>query len=468
MASDIPHKPLLSVVIPVYNEQATIREILRRVDAVSLDKEIVLVDDGSTDGTREILRSEVEGRAGVRVFYQERNRGKGAAIREGLQHTRGEIVIVQDADLEYDPSEYPMLIAPILEGKADVVYGSRFLGGPQRVLLFWHRLGNWMLTTLSNMLTNLNLSDMETCYKVFRSDMIQGLRIRSDRFGFEPEITAKFSKLGCTIYEVPISYSGRDYAEGKKIGWKDGISALWRILRFGLFCDLEGVKWLGLEMLQRRWWRQATWKRDLIAPHTGERVLEMGAGIGNVSRFFLHARELVLAEPDPACSRYLARRFRTYGNVTVLDWDSVLSEMPGAFRPDTVICTNALARTADDRAVLEEAYALLDPGGRLVVLAPAGPAFSGSLDAHLGYCRRYRKDELRGLLEKIGFRVEEIRYTNAPGGLIWAWNSRVRGRKMVPPWQASLVDLTMPLWLRLERWAGCPFGEWVFAVAEKP
>ena len=225
----------LSVVIPVYNERATVVELLARVEAVDLGfaKEIIIVDDASTDGTREVLQGLA--RPGLRVLLQERNQGKGAALRRGFAAADGDIVLVQDADLEYDPAEYPQLIAPILAGRADVVYGSRFLGGPHRVLLYWHSLGNRVLTTLTNMVSNLNLTDMETCYKVFRRETLQRLRLRSDRFGFEPEVTIKLAKLRARIYEVPISYAGRDYSEGKKIGFKDGLAALYHIIRFRFF-----------------------------------------------------------------------------------------------------------------------------------------------------------------------------------------------------------------------------------------
>ena len=225
----------LSVVIPVYNERATLREILARVEAVDVGfpKEVIVVDDFSTDGTREILQG-LE-RPGLRVLLQERNRGKGAALRRGFDEAEGDIILVQDADLEYDPAEYPQLIAPILTGRADVVYGSRFLGGPHRVLFYWHAVGNRLLTTLTNIVANLNLSDMETCSKVFRREVLQKLRLESDRFGFEPEVTIKLAKLRARIYEVPISYAGRDYSEGKKIGWKDGLAALYHIVRFRFF-----------------------------------------------------------------------------------------------------------------------------------------------------------------------------------------------------------------------------------------
>ena len=255
----------LSVVIPVYNERATIEEILRRVAAVNLDKEIIVVDDGSTDGTREWLKdycnwqpspsspfgpfsppdpppairnpkSRIQNRKSeIRLLLQERNQGKGAALREGFRAAIADIVIVQDADLEYDPQEYPRLIEPILSGRADVVYGSRFLGSaPHRVLYFWHYVGNRFLTLFSNMFTNLNLSDMETGYKVFRRQLIQSIEIRENRFGFEPEITAKIARKKARVYEVGISYSGREYSEGKKITWRDGLWAIWCILRYSL------------------------------------------------------------------------------------------------------------------------------------------------------------------------------------------------------------------------------------------
>jgi len=224
----------LSIVIPVYNEIATIEEILNRVRSVPQDKEIIVIDDGSTDGTTQRLK-EMTVTEDVMVIYHLRNKGKGSALRTGFQHVTGDIVIIQDADLEYDPGEYATLIGPILDGRADVVYGSRFLGGPHRVLFFWHYVGNKFLTILSNMLTNLNLTDMETGSKAFRASLLKEIVIKSNRFGFEPEVTAKFAKLKCRIYEVPISYSGRGYEEGKKITWKDGAAALFHVIKFRLF-----------------------------------------------------------------------------------------------------------------------------------------------------------------------------------------------------------------------------------------
>ena len=244
--------PTVSIVIPVYNERGTIEEILRRVLETDIRKEVIVVDDCSTDGSRQVLENMAARQANgekfaqaqdgaepvelrdLRFFFQTLNQGKGAALRRGFAEANGNIVLVQDADLEYDPRDYPVLLEPIIDGRADVVYGSRFLSGPQRVHYFWHYVANRMLTLLSDIFTNLKLTDMETCYKAFRREVLKGIEIKSNRFGFEPEITAKIAKHNWRIYEVPITYAGRTYEEGKKITWKDGVQALWCIIRFRL------------------------------------------------------------------------------------------------------------------------------------------------------------------------------------------------------------------------------------------
>ncbi len=232
----------LSVLMPVYNEERTLEEIVLKVRKAklpgSLTKELIIVDDDSTDRTKKILQAmeiKYRGSKFLKVYYQEKNQGKGSAIRRAMEAATGDYAVIQDADLEYDPKDYGKLLAPILENKADVVYGSRFDGAPRRVLFFWHFVGNTFLTLLSNMLTDLNLTDMETCYKAFRMEVLKKMNLKSNRFGIEPEVTAKVAKLKCRVYEVPVSYYGRDYSEGKKISWKDGVSAIWTILRYNLF-----------------------------------------------------------------------------------------------------------------------------------------------------------------------------------------------------------------------------------------
>ena len=225
----------LTIVIPVYNEVATLTQLLERVRAVPYRKQVLLVDDGSTDGSTALVRAASEHDPDVEAVFHAHNQGKGAALRRGFEKATGDFVLIQDADIEYNPKDYPTLLEPLLDGRADVVYGSRFLGKPHRVLFFWHMIGNRLLTLYSNMLTNLNLTDMETCYKVFRREVLQAFRLESDRFGFEPEVTAKVAKGAWRIYEVPVGYDGRGYAAGKKISWRDGVAALWHITRFNLW-----------------------------------------------------------------------------------------------------------------------------------------------------------------------------------------------------------------------------------------
>lgn len=445
--------PLLSVIVPCYNERATVAELLRRVREVPIEKEIIVIDDQSTDGSRDIVaRLATEWRE-IRHLIQPVNQGKGAAIRRGIDEALGDIVLIQDADLEYDPEEYPKLVKPIVDGDADAVFGSRFEGYPRRVMLFWHRMGNTFLTFLSNATTNLDLTDMETCYKVFRREVIQSIKLNSNRFGIEPEITAKLAKRGYRIYEVPIAYYGRDYWEGKKINWKDGFAALWTILRYGLLHDPSSEPRTFTQVRRRsRLKRYNRWVWDRIRPYIGERVLEVGAGSGAMTRF-LYGRELVVAsdKETPYVDR-LRNAFRRRPGIEVdrvdLESDDSLAFTSRNF--DTVTAINVLEHTVDDVGALRRAHQLLQPGGRVIVFVPAGKSLFGSMDRGIGHQRRYEKDELASKLREAGFEVEHVSFQNRMAKLAWWLNAKVLGRKALPSGQSRLFDRLVPLFRALE------------------
>jgi glycosyltransferase involved in cell wall biosynthesis/protein-L-isoaspartate O-methyltransferase len=445
--------PVLSVIVPCFNERPTIATLLERVLAVPIAKEVIVIDDCSTDGTPSIVASIAQREPAIRLLRQDRNQGKGAALRRGFAEARGEIVIVQDADLEYDPRDYPRLVQPILDGDADVVYGSRFEGHPRRVMLYWHTLGNSLLTWLSNLATNLNLTDMETGYKAFRREIIQSLKLQSNRFGFEPEVTAKIARRGYRIYEVPISYHGRDYWEGKKINWKDGVSAIWTIVKYGLFVrgDSEAGGYVTLERMGKLS-RYNDWIWQSIAPHVGERVLEVGAGIGNMTRV-MYGRDLIVAtDVEVPYLHVLRNRFARNPSIRVekldLNGDDYQTLKPYAF--DTVVCLNVLEHIEDDGRALQHLYDVLVPGGKLLLFVPADQALYGTIDKQVGHFRRYSREELRRVIESAGFGPEKITYLNRVGRFGWWLNGRVLKRTHMPAGQSKVFDAFVPLLRRLE------------------
>jgi len=460
----------LSVVIPCYNERSTIAQILSRVAEMSVVHEIIVVDDCSKDGTRDLLRTILERWPAeappLRVFHQPENRGKGAALRAGFSQATGMLTIVQDADLEYDPREYPKLIQPILDGDADVVYGSRFAGFPRRVLYFWHALGNRLLTLLSNMATNLNLTDMETCYKVFKTEILQSIPLRSNRFGIEPEITAKVARLGCRLYEVPISYRGRSYAEGKKIGWKDGLQALAIILKYWLVSDVgEGRGELTLKLLQKAS-RYNGWVYEMLRPYIGHDILEVGSGIGNMTRYFVGHGRVTATDISPFCLRELRRTYAQNDTVRVQALDISRNSYPEKELYDTIICLNVLEHIEDDVAALHNMRSLLKPGGRLLLYVPANPRLYCDIDRGVGHYRRYLLEDLTSKLKRSGFRVPHSRYHNILGAIGWWINGKVLGKKTIGAVDVGGFDLLMPL-VKAQDALDSRFALSILAIGEK-
>ncbi len=451
----------LSILIPLYNEEEFIGELLTRVVAAplpdGLGRELIIVDDCSTDESVASVQAFIASCPGVpiQLIRHQKNRGKGAAIRTAIQAATGQYSIIQDADLEYDPREYRKLLGPLLSGEADVVYGSRFMvAGERRVLYYWHSLANHILTTLCNIVADVNLTDMETCYKAFRTAFVQTIPIQSDRFGIEPELTVKLARRKARIYETPITYHGRTYEEGKKIGASDAIEALWVILRSRFTSKLyvdAGHSTLDALSFAPKFNR---WMADSILPYAGQRVLEIGAGMGNMTRHLSPHRKLYVATDISAeYTAHLSNIFRHRPSVCIGKLDAT---NPGDFvafdrQMDTVICLNVLEHIEDDAATLKSIRTLLQPGGRLILLVPNDPKAYGTIDKEIGHYRRYTPPHLRALLTDSGYEVEDILKFNRASMPAWRFTGQVRKARTLSRIGLRLFDKFVWLWRKIDK-----------------
>jgi glycosyltransferase involved in cell wall biosynthesis/phospholipid N-methyltransferase len=460
----------LSVLVPVYNEQHLVVESLNRLRLLAQCEflssiEVIVVDDGSTDLTAQILsdyaRSHGAGLSNMaeRIrwsFHRHpRNLGKGAAIRTAIEKASGYVSVIQDADLEYHPRDLIRILTIFAEQDADAVFGSRFAsGGARRVLLFRHQLGNKFLTFLCNLITNLNLTDVWTGYKAIRTDLLKSIPLDANDFRLEPEITIKLAKREARIYEVPISYFGRSYQEGKKIGWRDGVLALWAMLRYAVSDHIYQADRYGSQVLARlaRAPSFNAWMADTIRPYCGERVLEIGSGVGNLTRRLIPRTSYVASDINPLYLQTLANlgADRPYMQTAFCDVTD-LSSFPRIDNEyDTVICLNVIEHVNDDRAALLNINQVLAPSGRAIILVPQGPHNLGTLDDVLGHRRRYTRQELVTLASACGFRVSRMIEFNRIGTLAWFLNGKVLRRRTFGIGQVWLLNLLTPVFRRID------------------
>jgi SAM-dependent methyltransferase len=462
--------------VPVYNERFLVERSIRRAAAFSdplvSELEIIAVDDGSDDGSAAILDALALDLPQLRVHHHPANRGKGAAVRTAIEHATGDLCVVHDADLEYDPGDWSRLLRPFVEAQADAVYGSRFLASDyRRVLYYRHTIGNRLLTLGSNLMTDLNLTDMETCTKMVRTALLQSIPIRSDDFGFEPEITAKLAKRGAVVFEVPIRYSGRTYLEGKKITWKHGVKAIADIVRWKVRDDLYKDDEHGAEILRSLTKVQNIhrWMAELLLPWVGDHVLEIGAGIGNMTIHFLPRGRYLATDINPAYLEYLGNlaKGRPFLEVRRLDLERApdFEALAGGF--DTVLCLNVLEHVEDQQRALANIHTALAPGGRAIVLVPQGPWLYSSLDRVLHHQRRYTRAELQRGVAEAGFEVEQIVDFNKLGVLGWALNGLLLRRERFSPVQLKALNTAIPFVGGADRMAPWP-GLSLVAILRKP
>jgi glycosyltransferase involved in cell wall biosynthesis len=463
----------LSVLVPAYNEQYLIEASLESLAVLDESPRlqhitVIVVDDCSKDGTAEAIRrfqAHLESSQDFKKFNwiflrHKKNQGKGAAIRTALAHVETDLVVIHDADLEYHPRDLLQMVDLFLYEDADAVFGSRFMpGGYKRALFFRHALGNQLLTLLCDLVCDLNLTDMETCYKMMRSDLIKSIPLQSSTFDVEPELAIKLAKRGSRIFEVPISYSGRTYAEGKKIDWKDGVRALWAIFRYAASDNIYAADGHGGEILLRlnRAPRFSRWMADFIRPYVGSHVLEIGAGIGNLTVHLVPREVYWATDINP---EYLGALKRLCNNRPYLHIAQVDATDAGSFPTgqsfDTVIFLNVLEHLTDDAGALRSVYSALENGGAAIVLVPSGPKLYGTLDEVLGHCRRYTEEQLIAAGQAAGFKCERLLKFNRPGVPAWWLNGKILRRKTFGLAQIRLLNMLTPIFRVLDPWLPLP------------
>jgi glycosyltransferase involved in cell wall biosynthesis len=451
----------LSVIVPAYNEQFLIEASLARLEVLGesplLEQiNVIVVDDGSSDHTPDAIARfreshDLPGKSKLSWFWlrHEQNSGKGAAIRTGLRCVDTELVVIHDADLEYHPGDLLKMVEVFLYEDADAVFGSRFMsGGYKRALFFRHALGNKLLTFLCDLVCDLNLTDMETCYKMVRAKLLKSIPLESSTFDVEPELAIKLAKRGSRIFEVPINYSGRTYGEGKKIKWTDGVRALWAILHYAASDRIYTEDESGGEILERlnRAPRFTRWMADVIRPYIGDRVLEVGAGTGNMSVHLMPRSVYWATDVNSHYLDYLVtlRVTRPYMRVAYTNAEEE-ETFPTGQSFDTVVCLNVVEHVRDDLGALRNVRSALSDAGRAIVLVPCGPGLYGTLDEALGHFRRYTREQLVSVAEQAGFRVERVVRFNRPGVPAWWLNGRVLHRKTFGLWQIRLLNMLTPI-----------------------
>ncbi len=441
----------------VYNEESTlsacVHGILTACLPFDLEREILLVDDHSTDGTWEIAQRLAAEHPQIRLFRQPKNSGKGAAIRHAVREMHGDVALIQDADLEYSPSDYSRLLKPILDGRADVVFGSRFIGEERKVLYFWHTVGNRLLTLLANMLNNTNLTDLETCYKAFASHALKAIPLEANRFGIEPELAAKVARNKFRIYEVPVSYNGRTYEDGKKISWRDGLAALWFILKYRFSTNYADPGRVALDALEQAP-KFNCWMYDSIRKHLGTRIVELGSGRGNLSKLLKQRATVMLTDCRDSYLDELRGKWAHLPNVRVERLDLLNPDdygMLADFNADTVVCLNVLEHIEDDQQVLKWLHDAVPVGCRVVFLVPYNQRLFSRFDSEIGHYRRYGKAELEEKMRLVGLRVDSQFYFNKAGVVAWWVGNTLMGQRSLTARQLRIYNFLTPFFRVLDR-----------------